>query len=280
MHRARRYPVSLRVDVGTPTYGEHMPRDSPLPSWITRVAVFDLETTGVDVETDRVVTAHVGLLDAGGTEIAARDWLADPGIPIPDGATAVHGVTTERARALGRPAAEVVEQVTAALRSLLAQGVPVVAYNAAYDFSLLAHEARRHGVVPLENPAPVVDPLVIDKAYDRYRPGKRTLQVVADHYAVPLDDAHEAAADAVAAGRVAQALARRFVLPETLTELHDRQIGWARSQAASLTEYFIRVGRLDPEDEIDGTWPVRARVPAILADARPGRPEAVETGSD
>lgn len=234
-----------------------MPSLPPLPSWITRVAVFDLETTGVDVETDRVVTAHVGLLDAGGTEIAARNWLADPGIPIPEGATAVHGVTTSHARALGRPAAEVVEQVTSALRSLLSQGVPVVAYNAAYDFSLLAHEARRHGIAPLESPSPVVDPLVIDKAYDRYRPGKRTLQVVADHYAVPLDDAHEAAADAVAAGRVAQALARRFVLPETLTELHDRQIGWARSQAASLTEYFIRVGRLDPDDAIDGTWPVR-----------------------
>jgi len=234
-----------------------MPPAPPLPHWITRVGVFDLETTGVDVESDRIVTAHVGLLDGGGREIAARDWLADPGVEIPDGASAIHGVTTAHARAHGRPAAEVTAQVTGALRSLLAQGVPIVAYNASYDFSLLAHEARRHGIEPLHDPSPVIDPLVIDKAYDRYRPGKRTLAVVAALYAVPLDDAHEAAADAVAAGRVAQALARRFLLPETLDELHTRQIGWARSQAASLTEYFIRVGRLDPEDELDGTWPVR-----------------------
>lgn len=228
-----------------------------LPDWVTRVGVFDLETTGIDVEQDRIVTAHVGLLDTHGREIAARDWLADPGIDIPSGATAVHGITTARARSEGRPAREVVEEVTSALRSLLAQGVPIVAYNASYDFSLLAHEARRHGVEPLRNPAPIIDPMVIDKAYDRYRPGKRTLQVVAALYAVSLEDAHEAAADAVAAGRVAQALARQFSLPDSLAELHTRQIGWARAQAASLTEYFIRIGRLDSEDQLDGTWPVR-----------------------
>lgn len=235
-----------------------MSSDPDLPSWLSRVGVFDLETTGVDVESDRIVTAHVGVLDAKGREIASRDWLADPGVAIPEGATAVHGITTSHARAHGRPAFEVVADVTGALRSLLSQGVPVVAYNASYDFSLLACEAIRHGVEPLTTPSPVIDPLVIDKAYDRYRPGKRTLAVVAAHYAVPLEGAHDASADAVAAGRVAQALARQFRMPESLEALHTQQIGWARSQAASLTEYFISVGRLDPEEALDGTWPVRA----------------------
>lgn len=234
-----------------------MSSDAALPAWLSRVGVFDLETTGVDVETDRIVTAHVGVLDGKGRELAARDWLADPGIAIPEGATAVHGITTAHARAHGRPALEVVADVTGALRSLLSQGVPVVAYNASYDFSLLAHEAIRHGVEPLVAPSPIIDPLVIDKAYDRYRPGKRTLEVVAAHYAVPLEGAHDASADAVAAGRVAQALARRFRMPETLDALHTQQIGWARSQAASLTEYFISIGRIEPEESLDGTWPVR-----------------------
>jgi DNA polymerase-3 subunit epsilon len=234
-----------------------MPPAPALPDWLTRVGVFDLETTGVDVSVDRIVTAHVGVLDASGRQIAARSWIADPGVPIPEGATAVHGVTTSYARAHGRPAAEVVADVTGALRSLLSQGVPIVAYNAAYDFSLLTHEAHRHGIEPLHEPSPIIDPLVIDKAYDRYRRGKRTLEVVAAHYAVPLEGAHEASADAIAAGRVAQALARQFELPASLVELHTRQIGWARSQAESLTEYFVSVGRLDPDDTLDGTWPVR-----------------------
>ncbi|MFC5432617.1 3'-5' exonuclease [Microbacterium suwonense] len=234
-----------------------MTSSTPLPAWLTRVGVFDLETTGVDVGTDRIVTAHVGVLNRHGREIAARDWLADPGVPIPDGATAVHGVSTEHARTHGRPAAEVVAEVSRALSTLLSQGMPIVAYNASYDFSLLAHEAARHGVPPLINPQPVIDPLVIDKAYDRYRPGKRTLSVVAEHYAVPLDDAHEASADAVAAGRVALALAKQFALPPTAAELHTQQIGWARDQAESLTEYFVKVGRLEPAQRLDGSWPIR-----------------------
>ena len=232
--------------------------DLELPTWLGRIGVFDLETTGVDVAADRIVTAYVGVLDAKGREVAARSWIADPGVPIPDGAAAVHGITTEHARAHGRPAHEVVAEVAASLRALFAQGLPVVAYNASYDFSLLTHESIRHGVAILEEPGPIIDPLVIDKAVDRYRKGKRTLEVVAQHYGVPLDGAHEASADAIAAGRVAQAIARSFPLAGSAHEMHTQQVGWARTQAESLTEYFIRIGRLEPEEALDGAWPVRS----------------------
>ncbi|WP_298039382.1 3'-5' exonuclease [uncultured Microbacterium sp.] len=231
-----------------------------LPPWLGRIGVFDLETTGVEVTSDRIVTAHVGVLDEHGTAVASQSWIADPGVPIPEGAAAVHGVTTERARTEGRPAAQVVAEIATALRDLLAQGLPVVAYNASYDFSLLQHECLRHGIPVLENPGPIVDPLVIDKQLDRYRRGKRTLTAAAEHYGVALDSAHEASADAIAAGRVAQAIARRYPLGDTAHELHTQQVGWARSQAESLTEYFIRIGRFDAEESIDGSWPVRAAV--------------------
>jgi len=234
-----------------------MTLDQELPTWLGRVGVFDLETTGVDVTADRIVTAHVGVLDAQGRAIAGRSWIADPGVVIPDGAAAVHGVTTEHARRHGRDTREVVVEITESLRTLFEQSIPVVAYNASYDFSLLAHECTRNGVVPLTRPGPIIDPLVIDKAVDRYRKGKRTLEVVAGHYGVPLDGAHEASADAIAAGRVAQAIARRFPLASSAPELHTQQIGWARTQAESLTEYFIRIGRIDPADALDGRWPVR-----------------------
>lgn len=235
------------------------PPHDPTPRWTRVVGIFDVETTGVDVAHDRIVTAHVGILDATGTVLRARDWLADPGVDIPAAATAIHGVSTERARIDGRAAGEVVDEVVTALRALFGLGMPVVAYNAPYDFSLLRHEALRHGVAPLVDPSPVIDPLVVDKAYDRWRRGKRTLQVVAAHYAVQLETAHEAYADAVAAGRVAQALAARFAawLPPSAMQLHTQQIAWARTQATSLTEYFVRIGRLDPDERLDGAWPVR-----------------------
>lgn len=249
----------LGRDVRGPSYREAM------TSWLTRIGVFDLETTGVDVASDRIVTAHVGVLDAKGRQIAARSWVADPGIEIPAGASAIHGYTTERAKAEGRRAVDVVHEVVSALRSLFEQGMPVVAYNASYDFSLLAHESFRHGVAPLQNPSPIIDPLVIDKTYDRYRRGKRTLEAACAHYGIELEGAHDAAADAVAAGRVALALATRYELPGTPLELHTQQVSWARAQAESLTEYFIRIGRLDPDDALDGTWPLRT--PAELAPA-------------
>ena len=68
--------------------------------------------------------------------------------------------------------------------SLFATGIPVVVYNAPYDLSLLDRECRRNGLEPIDAPGPVIDPLVIDKAVDSYRKGKRTLEVAAAHYRV------------------------------------------------------------------------------------------------
>ncbi|WBU38577.1 3'-5' exonuclease [Homoserinibacter sp. YIM 151385] len=228
-----------------------------MSSWAESLAVFDLETTGVDVRTARIVTAHVGLIDASGTLVAHRDWLADPGVEIPEQATAVHGVTTERARTEGRPAPEVVAEILTSLRGYLDRGTPVVIYNAPYDLSLLAHEARRYGLAPLEQPSPIIDPLVIDKCVDRYRKGKRTLVLAAEHYEVELEGAHDAMADAVAAGRVAQAIARAYPaeLGITAAELHELQVGWCSEQSASFQEYMRRVK--DPAFVSDGAWPVR-----------------------
>ena len=47
--------------------------------------MFDLETTGVDVDTSRIVSACIAVLDDTGAVVARWDWLADPGIEIPAG---------------------------------------------------------------------------------------------------------------------------------------------------------------------------------------------------
>src|SRR5690242_14209157 len=115
-----------------------------MSSWHQRLGVFDLETTGIDVESARIVTAHVGLLDETGQVLHRRDWILDPVVEIPAEATAVHGITTERARQDGMDAARGIAAIVAQLRSLFERSIPVVAYNAPYDFTLLDREARRH----------------------------------------------------------------------------------------------------------------------------------------
>ncbi len=228
-----------------------------MSNWHEELGVFDLETTGVNVDTARIVSAHVGVIDDTGTIVNRFDWLVDPGVEIPPQATAVHGITTDRARNDGRPAAEAVAEIVAELRTLFERNVPVVAYNAPYDFSLLHREAVRYGVLPLESPAPIIDPLVIDKAVDKYRPGKRTLEITAAHYGVDLLAAHDAGADAIAAGRVAQAIAREHAAELALeaAELHVLQIKWSREQAEDFQAYMRRVK--DPEFTASGVWPLR-----------------------
>jgi DNA polymerase-3 subunit epsilon len=225
--------------------------------WSESLAVFDLETTGIDVITSRIVSANVGLLNGRGDVLHRRDWLADPGVEIPEQATAVHGISTERARAEGRPAPVVVAEIVAELRAYFDAGIPVVIYNAPYDLSLLFHESVRHHVAPLVEPTPVIDPLVLDKAMDRYRKGKRTLEATALHYGVELTEAHDAGADAIAAGRVALAIARTHgsSLDVDALELHRLQTGWCQDQADSFQDYMRRTR--DATFVASTGWPVR-----------------------
>ncbi|QTX04736.1 exonuclease domain-containing protein [Agromyces archimandritae] len=225
--------------------------------WAASLAVFDLETTGIDHETSRIVTAHVGVLDAAGRVAHQHGWLIDPGVEIPPGATAVHGITTERARAEGMPPPAAVAEILGVLGQARADGAAITAYNAAYDLTILDREAARYGLAGLGDPAPVVDPYIIDKAVDRYRRGKRTLAATSAHYGVELETAHDAGADALAAGLVAQAIARAF--PE-LAELdaaamHARQIAWSREQAESYQAWRRANG--SPDFTASGVWPVR-----------------------
>ncbi|MFM6968561.1 MAG: exonuclease domain-containing protein [Microbacteriaceae bacterium] len=223
------------------------------------LGVFDLETTGLDVTQARVVTAYVGVLDVDGNVVSERSWVADPGVPIPDVAAAVHGYTTERAKAEGRPAADVVGEIVDALRELFAAGTPVTAYNAAYDFSLLHHDAVRHGHAPLDDPKPIVDPMVVDKKVDQFRKGKRTLQAACDRYGVDLGAAHDASADAVAAGRVFRAMQKEWASVVEMSldpiALHEGQIQWAREQAESFAKWLASKGETSRRVG-DGVWPV------------------------
>lgn len=242
-----------------------------MSEWGPRLGVFDLETTGVDVDRARIVSACVAVLDGAGAVLARWDWLADPGVEIPEASTAVHGITTDRARLEGRPAAVVVGEIAQALRTLWATGVPVVVYNAPFDLSLLDRESRRHGVAPIAEPSPVIDPLVLDKALDRYRPGKRTLEHAAEEYGVALDDAHDAGADAIAAGRVALALLARYPVELDLSpaDLHGRQELWCAEQSRSFQDYLREV-KGDPTIEIDSSWPIRwPEHPTALVDTQP-----------
>lgn len=242
---------------------------SPTVSWADGpLLAFDLETTGVDTATDRVVTATV-IAIVPGQAPQVRTWLADPGVEIPAEATEVHGITTDHARQHGRDAAEVVAEVAAALAAKWCATTPLCAFNASFDLSLLNAELRRHHQRDLVLAGPVVDPHCIDRQLDRYRKGKRTLSALCEHHRVRLDDAHSSAGDALATARLAWRLARTYpqqVGGIALAELNAHQIGWYSDQQLDFASYLDRLaGQADDPAEADK---LRQRAISVRADAK------------
>lgn len=230
-------------------------------TWFEKpIGVFDLETTGPDPETDRIVTAAIGIVYPDGR--GEHELIVmDPGVEIPEGAARVHGYTTERARREGQDRVAGLQRIHRLLLDLAGR-MPIAAFNAAFDFTVTDREFRRTDVAP-EGWAPpyVLDPHVIDKQVDRYRKGKRTLTATAEHYGVAMGNAHEADADALAAGLLCYAIARKFPsTPGDIRQVHQTQINWRAEQAASLQDYFRTKGG-KPDAVVNGEWPLIAYVP-------------------
>ncbi|MCN9240815.1 3'-5' exonuclease [Streptomyces sp. RY43-2] len=231
------------------------------------LAAFDTETTGVDVETDRIVSAALVVQDAPGTRPRVNRWLVNPGVPVPAAATAVHGLTEEYLQRNGRWPSPVMEELARELAEQAVRGRPLVVMNAPFDLTLLDRELRRHRASSLDRwfpsaPLCVLDPRVLDKHLDRYRKGRRTLTDLCAHYEVTLEDAHDAAADALAAMEVVRAVGRRFATRlERLTpaELHTLQTGWHAAQARGLQAWFARSGS---DEQVDPAWPLRPELSA------------------
>lgn len=234
-----------------------------MPRWYEGpLAAFDTETTGVDVEHDRIVSAALVVQPGPGQPADVIRWLVDPGVPVPDAARAIHGLSDDFLRRHGRQPGPVVEELARELAACSAAGVPLVVMNAPFDLTLLDRELRRHRAVALSayfaGPAwCVIDPRVLDKHLDRYRKGRRTLTDLCAYYGVTLDDAHDAAADAAASLALVRAVGRRFadrLDPLSAAELHARQAVWHAGQARGLQAWFARNG----SDELcDPAWPLR-----------------------
>ncbi|WP_152187750.1 exonuclease domain-containing protein [Georgenia satyanarayanai] len=190
---------------------------------------FDTETTGVDPRHDRIVTAALVTRDARGTR--QRTWLLDPGVEIPEPASAIHGVTTDRARAEGAAPGVALAEIADELVRAVEDGVPLVAYNACFDLTLLEHELARWHLPTLaerlgRTPGPVLDPLVIDRALDHDRQGTRRLGDLCGHYRVEVRESlHTAEVDVLATLQLLDCLVGAF--PELgareLPDLHEWQ---------------------------------------------------------
>jgi DNA polymerase-3 subunit epsilon len=174
----------------------------------------DTETTGKDPFEARVVDIALVHIEPG-SDARIDSALIDPGVEIPAEATAVHGISTERVQAEGKPPAEVLDLFVGDVALAMKNNVPCVIQNAPYDLTVLQAECVRHGLPTLEDRlgrpvGPVVDPMVLDRRLIKYRrrvspeQGARQLKTLAQVYDVTWDDtqAHGASYDALIGARV------------------------------------------------------------------------------
>lgn len=231
-----------------------------MTSWANDVWLsVDLETTGVDVWADRIVEIACIQVFPDGNTGDTYHAIVNPGVDIPDGAAAIHGITTQRAIDEGIHPATAVAEVG---RRIFEHGHrPVVIFNGVFDWPILLAEAERHDI---EFPflAPVLDPYLIDKMVDQYRKGSRKLVAVAQHYAVPLDEAeaHGALADATAAARAMRVIVKRNpqMAKRSLASVYLRQVRGHERWREGFVDYKHRQG--DVAFDIAPGWPIPALV--------------------
>jgi DNA polymerase-3 subunit epsilon len=200
-------------------------------------AVLDTETNSKDPEQARLLEICLGLV-VPGRDTDLRTTVVDPGegVIVPAEATAVNGLTIERCRAEGKPAAEVLDTWIGDIALAARSELPLVIQNAPYDLTVLDRDARRHDLPTLhdrlgDTPLVVLDPLVLDKRCIKYRKrvsaeqGARCLKTLCQVYGVPWDDqrAHGAEYDAMQAGRVVWRMGQWVRL--SYRELTAKQVG-------------------------------------------------------
>lgn len=221
--------------------------------------VFDTETTGVDTDEDRIVQLVIATADAEGNLLAHREWLIDPGVPIPEEATAVHGLTNAYLEENGQGPATALDEAHTFFNEYVA--LTWVAYNLSFDLSLIHTEFGRHlgGIVAfgddVKDTVRLFDPLIVDRAKDRYRKGKRKLLNVAEHYGVEYeeDKLHDALYDVEITAKVAAKVAKKYGLPSN-SEQAEMHKAWAEN-----FETYLRGVKKDDTIVIEKSWPLREK---------------------
>ena len=229
---------------------------APISSKISEriVLVFDTETTGLSTASDRVVQLGAAYWRGAAQLGPPRGMLCDPGVPIPEEASKVHGL--DSSAVAGAPSfAEVGARFARHLTGEAAPnvgGVPplLCGYNAIdYDVPLLNAEFARHGVAAHIEPGLVLDPLVWLR-YLRY-PASRTLGNMVRRFGNghDLTNAHAASADAAATGAVLSGLLAEGLIPDDVeAALHEQAQMYAALKAET-----ARYGRYVYVDRDDGT---------------------------
>lgn len=164
------------------------------------IIFFDLETTGINIASDRIVEISYLKVDLNGNE-TTKTMRLNPGMPIPEKVTAIHGISDEDVK----DAPSFNEVAKSIARDF--EGCDLAGYNSVrFDIPLLAEEFLRSDVDIDLKRRKFVDVQVI---FMKMEP--RTLTAAYKFFAnKELSNAHSAEADTLATYEVLQAQLDRY----------------------------------------------------------------------
>jgi DNA polymerase-3 subunit epsilon len=203
--REEQLTTAERLWEGRATMFKNLVLEKPL-------AIIDLETTGTDPQSDRIVEIGLLRVTPDGRR-CRRVFRLNPGVPIPPAATEVHGITDEDVAEEPRFA-----DVAADLLVLL-DGCDLCGFNLKrFDLRVLHVEFARAGKALSLQGRAIVDALEIFFAHE-----KRDLTAAVRFYCNrEHENAHSAGADAMATAEVLDAMLARYQnLPRTAAGLHQ-----------------------------------------------------------
>ncbi|HLD53663.1 MAG TPA: 3'-5' exonuclease [Sediminibacterium sp.] len=164
------------------------------------IAFIDLETTGVNISNDRIVEIAIVKILPDGTRQVKRK-LINPLIPIPSGASDVHGITDDMVKD-----APSFKQVANEIKQFM-DNCDMGGYNSnRFDVPMLIEEFLRAGVSFSADGRKLVD---VQKVFHMME--QRTLGAAYKFYCNKvLDGAHSAEVDATATWEVLEAQIERY----------------------------------------------------------------------
>jgi len=159
------------------------------------ICFLDLETTGINVSTDKIVEIAIVKISPDGTQVIKRK-LINPEMPIPKSASDIHGITDEMVKD-----APTFKSVANEIKQFI-EGADLAGYNSnRFDIPMLNEEFLRAGVSVDVESRKLLD---VQKVFHMME--QRTLTAAYKFYCQKnLEDAHSAEADAVATWEVLEA---------------------------------------------------------------------------
>ena len=149
------------------------------------IVFFDLETTGVNIGSDRIVEISILKIYPNGNK-ESKTWLVNPEIEIPAKVSAIHGITNERV------VTEPTFKELAHTVNEMISGCDLAGFNSnRFDIPLLAEELLRAGI-----DFNMINRKAIDVQVIFHKKEQRTLSAGYKFYCdKDLEDAHSAEAD-------------------------------------------------------------------------------------